>query len=90
MAGTHRICVIPGDGVGAEVIPQALRVLDAAAATCGFGLEFDQRPWGSAYFREHCLMMPPEAAQDFGTVLFSMKFTMSVWWTSRSVEMPPE
>jgi isocitrate/isopropylmalate dehydrogenase len=38
MAGTHRICVIPGDGVGAEVIPQALRVLDAAAA-CGFGLE---------------------------------------------------
>jgi tartrate dehydrogenase/decarboxylase/D-malate dehydrogenase len=63
MAGTHRICVIPGDGVGAEVIPQALRVLDAAAAACGFGLEFDQRPWGSAYFREHCLMMPRDAAQ---------------------------
>jgi tartrate dehydrogenase/decarboxylase/D-malate dehydrogenase len=63
MAGTHRICVIPGDGVGAEVIPQALRVLDAAAAACGFGLEYDHRPWGSAYFREHCLMMPQDAAQ---------------------------
>ena len=63
MAGTHRICVIPGDGVGAEVVPQALRVLGAAAAACGFGLEFDERPWGSAYFREHCLMMPRDAAQ---------------------------
>ena len=53
MAGTYRICVIPGDGVGTEVVPQALRVLDATAAACGFGLEFDQRPWGSAYYREH-------------------------------------
>jgi tartrate dehydrogenase/decarboxylase/D-malate dehydrogenase len=63
MAGTHRICVIPGDGVGAEVVPQALRVLDATAAACGFGLEFDHRPWGSAYFRDHCRMMPRDAAE---------------------------
>jgi tartrate dehydrogenase/decarboxylase / D-malate dehydrogenase len=62
MTETHRICVIPGDGVGAEVVPQALRVLEAAAAACGFGLEFDRRPWGSAYFREHRQMMPRDAA----------------------------
>ena len=63
MTDTHRICVIPGDGVGTEVVPQALRVLDAtAAAACGFGLEFDQRPWGSAYYLEHGRMMPADAA----------------------------
>jgi tartrate dehydrogenase/decarboxylase / D-malate dehydrogenase len=62
MTDAHRICVIPGDGVGAEVVPQALRVLRAAAAACGFGLEFDHRPWGSAYYREHGRMMPADAA----------------------------
>ncbi len=62
MTDTYRICVIPGDGVGAEVVPQALRVLDAAAAACGFGLEFDRKPWGSAYYREHGRMMPSDAA----------------------------
>jgi tartrate dehydrogenase/decarboxylase / D-malate dehydrogenase len=62
MTDAHRVCVIPGDGVGTEVIPQALRVLRAAAAACGFGLEFDQRPWGSAYYLEHGRMMPADAA----------------------------
>ena len=28
---THRIAVIPGDGIGKEVVPEGLRVLDAAA-----------------------------------------------------------
>ena len=31
MSRTHRIAVIPGDGIGTEVVPQGLRVLDAAA-----------------------------------------------------------
>ena len=31
MTITHRIAVIPGDGIGKEVMPEALRVLDAAA-----------------------------------------------------------
>ncbi len=62
MAGPYRICVIPGDGVGKEVVPQALRVLDAVASTCGFGLEFDERPWGTGYYLEHGAMMPDDAA----------------------------
>lgn len=32
MTNTHRIAVIPGDGIGTEVVPEGLRVLDAAAA----------------------------------------------------------
>ena len=37
MTETHRIAVIPGDGIGTEVVPEGLRVLDAAAAA--FDLE---------------------------------------------------
>jgi hypothetical protein len=31
---THRIAVIPGDGIGTEVVPEGLRVLEAAARRC--------------------------------------------------------
>ena len=33
---THRIAVIPGDGIGTEVVPEGLRVLDAAARKFGY------------------------------------------------------
>jgi tartrate dehydrogenase/decarboxylase/D-malate dehydrogenase len=56
------VCVIPGDGVGLEVVPQAQRVLDAAAAACGFALEYDERPWGSQFYLDTGAMMPPDAA----------------------------
>ena len=35
---THRIAVIPGDGIGNEVVPEGLRVLEAAADRFGIGL----------------------------------------------------
>jgi 3-isopropylmalate dehydrogenase len=35
---THRVAVVPGDGTGPEVISEALKVLDVAAA--GFGFQF--------------------------------------------------
>ena len=57
---TYRICVIPGDGIGQEVTPQAVRVLEAAASRHGFRLECDREPWGSAYYAEHGLMMPED------------------------------
>lgn len=34
----YRVAVIPGDGVGAEVVPEAMRVVEAAASACGFAL----------------------------------------------------
>lgn len=56
----YRICVIPGDGIGKEVTPQAMRVLEAAASTFGFGFDFDVQPWGSEYYLEHGQMMPDD------------------------------
>ncbi|MGH8798595.1 MAG: tartrate dehydrogenase, partial [Casimicrobiaceae bacterium] len=45
MARTHRIAVIPGDGIGKEVVPEGLRALEVAAAKFGIGLAFDHFPW---------------------------------------------
>src|SRR5262245_18093803 len=58
---TYRIAVIAGDGIGREVIPVGLKVLDAAGAGCGFQFEWIHFPWGSDYFFEHGVMMPVDA-----------------------------
>ena len=56
---THRIAVIPGDGVGPEVIAEARRAVDAL----GLELEWNELPWGSAYFHETGAMMPADALE---------------------------
>jgi 3-isopropylmalate dehydrogenase len=49
--GTYRIMVIPGDGVGPDVIAEALKVLDAAGrAVSGFALEFETAPAGAGAY----------------------------------------
>src|SRR5260370_3673942 len=45
MAKTYRIAAIPGDGIGKEVMPEGVRVLDAAARKFGFTLAFDHFDW---------------------------------------------
>ena len=42
---TYRIAVIPGDGIGQEVMPEGVRVLDAAARKFGFTLALDHFDW---------------------------------------------
>jgi tartrate dehydrogenase/decarboxylase/D-malate dehydrogenase len=58
---TYRVAVIPGDGIGHEVVPAAIRVLEAAAAHSGFDWEWEHFPWGSAHYFEHGHMMPADA-----------------------------
>jgi tartrate dehydrogenase/decarboxylase/D-malate dehydrogenase len=56
---THSIASIPGDGIGQEVIPAGLEVLAAVARNSGdFDLRVSEFPWGSAYYRQHGVMMP--------------------------------
>ena len=58
---THRIAVIPGDGIGQEVMPEALRVLDAAQQKFGFALDLTPIDWASCdYYAQHGEMMPPD------------------------------
>ncbi len=56
----YRIAVIPGDGIGQEVIPPGVDALKAAADRFGFRLAFEHFPWGSDYYRQHGLMMPAD------------------------------
>src|SRR5438045_9482537 len=47
-----RIAVIPGDGIGNEVVPEGLRVLDRLAVTSGgtLAFEYESFPWGCEYY----------------------------------------
>ena len=58
---TYRIAVIPGDGIGQEVTPAAVSVLDAAATRSGFRLDWQDFPWGSQHYFDHGRMMPENA-----------------------------
>jgi tartrate dehydrogenase/decarboxylase / D-malate dehydrogenase len=55
----YTIAVIPGDGIGKELTPEGVRVLDAAAKACGtFSLAYEYFPWGCEYYVKHKEMMP--------------------------------
>jgi tartrate dehydrogenase/decarboxylase/D-malate dehydrogenase len=56
----HRIAVIGGDGIGPEVIDQAVRVADRAAARDGGELSWNKLPWSTAYYKRHNRMMPED------------------------------
>jgi tartrate dehydrogenase/decarboxylase/D-malate dehydrogenase len=58
---TFTIAVIAGDGVGAEVIPQAKRVLEAAAKKHKFTFSFQDFDWGSDHYFRWGRMMPAGA-----------------------------
>ncbi|MBI5083825.1 MAG: tartrate dehydrogenase [Acidobacteria bacterium] len=55
------IALLPGDGIGQEVVPAARRVLEAAASTTGLSLHFEAFDWGSDYYFQHGVMMPMDA-----------------------------
>ena len=56
---TYKIAAIPGDGIGQEVIPAGLAVLDVLARTDGnFQLHVERFDWGSDFYGRHGLMMP--------------------------------
>jgi len=59
----YRIAVIPGDGIGGEVMPAAVSVLEAAASRAGFGVEWQPFPWGSEHYFERGRMMPENALE---------------------------
>jgi len=59
----HRIAVIPGDGIGQEVVPAGLAVLDHVARRFGFALDAVHHPWGCEYFLAHGRMMADDGLE---------------------------
>ena len=60
MERSYKIAVIPGDGIGKEVVPPALEVLDAAANRFGFTLRNTHYDWSCETYARTGAMMPPD------------------------------
>jgi tartrate dehydrogenase/decarboxylase/D-malate dehydrogenase len=58
---SYRIAVIPGDGIGREVMPEGLRVMEAAGRKFGIAFRWDEFPWSCEYRARHGHMMPEDA-----------------------------
>ena len=64
---SHRIAVIAGDGIGTEVMPEGLRVLEAAASRFDIDLAFDHFDFSSwAYYERHGKMLPDDWKAQIG------------------------
>src|SRR3982751_4977483 len=64
---TYRIAVIPGDGIGKEVMPEGLRVLEAAAKRHRVDVHFDHFDFASYdYYEKHGQMMPDDWKAQIG------------------------
>ncbi len=59
---SHRVALLPGDGVGPEVTAEARRAVEAL----GLPIEWTELPWGSAYWHEHGRMMPEDWREVVG------------------------
>ncbi|MCC6196192.1 MAG: tartrate dehydrogenase [Burkholderiales bacterium] len=70
----YKIAAIPGDGIGPEVISAGLEVLGALALQDGgFKLKVTDFDWGSAYYKQHGVMMPAgghEQLRAFDAIYF--------------------
>jgi tartrate dehydrogenase/decarboxylase / D-malate dehydrogenase len=60
MSRQHKIAVIPGDGIGKEVMPEGLRVLQAAARRFGFVLDLKPIEWASCDYHQQTGQMMPD------------------------------
>ena len=54
----YKIAVIPGDGIGTEVIPEGLKVLETVGKTHDIQFQFDQFDWSCEYYAKTGQMMP--------------------------------
>jgi tartrate dehydrogenase/decarboxylase/D-malate dehydrogenase len=61
MKKSHRIAIIPGDGIGKEVISEGVKCLNALSEIMeSVQFEFEYFPWGSEYYLRHGRMMPED------------------------------
>lgn len=64
---TFEIAVIPGDGIGVEVVPPTQEVLEACGRNHGLRFEWISYDWGAEYYFRHGHMMPPNALEQLSS-----------------------
>ncbi len=63
---SYKIAMIPGDGIGKEVMPEGRRVLDKVAASFGFSLAWEEFDWSCETYHATGQMMPDDGIQMLG------------------------
>jgi tartrate dehydrogenase/decarboxylase/D-malate dehydrogenase len=66
MSMALNIALIPGDGIGREVVPEGVRVLEALATRHGFEVKFEAFPYGCNYYLKRGVMMPADGLNRLG------------------------
>ena len=69
----HLIAVIPGDGIGREVMPEGVRVLEAVGAKHGLRFTWKEFPWSCDWYKAHGRMCPedaPDILRKFDAIYF--------------------
>jgi tartrate dehydrogenase/decarboxylase/D-malate dehydrogenase len=62
-AREHKIAVIMGDGIGKEVVPEGMRVLDVAGERFGYRIAWTEYPWSCEHFHKTGEMMPKDGLE---------------------------
>ena len=65
MNRTYRIGVIPGDGIGPEVVREGLKVLQSAAQVAGFQYELIEYPWSGRHYLATREIMPESILEEY-------------------------
>ena len=64
----YKIAVIPGDGIGIDVINEGLKILETAKELHGgFDFEYTHLPWGCEYYKKTGRMMPEDGLKILKT-----------------------
>ena len=61
---SYKVAVIPGDGIGVEVVKSSIDVLNALQEDKNFKLEFEEFDWSSEYYFKHGKMMPEDGIKQ--------------------------
>ncbi|WP_114750338.1 isocitrate/isopropylmalate dehydrogenase family protein [Pleomorphovibrio marinus] len=59
----YKLAVVPGDGIGHEIIPAALNVLEAVSSKHGFGISYDFFEWGAGRYEKEGAFMPEDGLE---------------------------
>src|ERR1700741_2241100 len=63
-ARIYKIATIPGDGIGREVVPEGIRVAEAAARRFGFSLSWKEFDWSCERYAKTGRMMPEDGLEQ--------------------------
>ena len=83
---SYTIAALPGDGIGNEVLPGAVDVLDELGRTAGISFTWERQDWGCDYYLRTGKMMPEDAFEtlsvtevDAESPAASVARAVSVW-----------